>query len=872
MTGGPGPFGQRLRQFRETSGLTQEQLAEKAGLSVQGVASLENGRSRRPYPHTLRALADALGLSPQEHAELASAIPSRASASDTSSDETDPSSGNIRLPNLRTDLIGRERELDTLADMLRDGARIVTLTGPGGVGKTSLALQGALNVSDLYPDGATFVPLGPIGDSALVLPTIVHALQLPSTRGETIRDSVQAFLRDKRVLLVLDNFEHVLDAAIEIADLVAECDELAVLVTSRAPLRVRREQEFPVQPLKVPDLARIPDVDDIAGNPAAELFANRARAAVPGFRLDRENAAAIAAICRRLDGLPLAIELAAARVRVLSPTALLSRLDSALPLLSGGARDLPERQRTMRRAIEWSYDLLDEPEQRLFTRLSVFRGGWPLEAAEAVGVDEEAPIDNVLGTLSMLVEQSLVFVTSREDGSDRYRMLVPVRELAEDYLTRNGLAGDARQRHAAFYRSLASQAAAGLTGPQQVEWLTRLETERDNVRAALDWLMSIHDWDAASELAWSLWIFWWIRGYHAEGRAWMDRLLQEGSNLSPIVRARALGTGGSMALGQGDIPQAEAWCSESVAIATSIGDNLLTARSMIALGLIASARGDIGKATSCLQQAADIHREAGDHFWAALATSALGMLPFRQGDYDRAEALLEEGSDLAHRAGDRFSRYIALYNQSQVAQKRGDHARAGSLFRDGLVFSMEVGDRANIAYCLEGLASVANARGDAGCAAVLLGAAHTLFEAVGTRVYTYRPGTSLREATMAAVRDQMDEKSWDAAWNEGKQRPLDEVVAMAMKLAEALQDAPNMSSVSTSAVPVSEKGAAPYGLTRREIEILKLLVRHHSYREISESLFISPRTVGTHVTSIRNKLGASSPREAVRIAAELGLV
>ncbi len=355
------------------------------------------------------------------------------------------SSHDVRLSLLVTDLIGRERDLDALGDILRQGTRILTLTGPGGVGKTSLALRLAAELSGLYPDGVTFVPLAPVRDPTLVIPTIVHALQLAETGARTARDSLQAYLRDKRMLLVLDNFEQVLVAASEVSGLVSSSDGLTVLVTSRAPLRVRGEQEYPVQPLEVPELTRVPAVRDVEGNPAVELFADRARAALPSFELGRDNAAAIAAICRRLDGLPLAIELAAARVRVLPPMALLSRLDSALPLLSGGARDLPERQQTMRRAIEWSYELLDERERMLFNTLSVFRGGWTLDAAEAVGSREDGQAEDVLGCMSSLVEQSLVVTGNQEDGSFRYRLLVPVREFAEEHLERTGGAGEARR-------------------------------------------------------------------------------------------------------------------------------------------------------------------------------------------------------------------------------------------------------------------------------------------------------------------------------------------------------------------------------------------------------------------------------------------
>lgn len=784
MTEGSVPFGERLRRLREAAGLTQEQLAEKAGLSVQGIASLESGRSRRPYPHTLRALGDALGLSPEEHGSLLSTIPGRKKLPGVAPSAPVTPSADIRLPALITSLIGRERDLAVLEEILRQGARILTLTGPGGVGKTSLAVRVAAGLSHLYPDGVIFVPLAPVADVTLVIPTIVHALQLPETGARTASDSLKSHLRDKRLLLVLDNFEQLLNAAPEVAELVSSCDGLTVLVTSRAPLRVRGEQEYAVQPLEVPELTRVPEVGDVVRNPSVELFVDRARAAVPDFHLGRENAAAIAAICRRLDGLPLAIELAAARVRVLSPTALLSRLDSALPLLSGGARDLPERQQTMRRAVEWSYELLDDAERMLFTKLSVFRGGWTLDAAEAVGAREGSPSEDILGYMSSLVEQSLVVTRNQDDGAFRYRLLVPVREFAEEHLELSGSAGEVRRQHAEYYLALAEEAATELTGPRQVEWLSRLELERDNLRTALSWLLSTEDWDAATQMSWSLWIFWWIRGYHAEVRGWMNQVLEGGTHLSSIAKARALGTSGAMALAQGDIANAGICCEESHSLFASLGDDLSGARNGLALGLIGSARGDSQKAETWLEEAAEVFRKASSHYWAALAVSALGMLPFRQGDYDRAEALLAEGHDLARKAGDRFSRYIALYNQSRLAQSRGNFVEADALFKEGLMFSLEVGDRANIAYCLEGLAAVAVARGETDRAARLLGGADTLFDAVGARVYTYRPDVSLREQTIAAVQARLDEETWTAAWEAGRAMPMDDMVVLATSMAD----------------------------------------------------------------------------------------
>jgi predicted ATPase/DNA-binding XRE family transcriptional regulator len=439
MTGEQGiSFGVRLRRLREAAGLTQEELASRAGLTAKAISALERGERKRPYPHTVRSIADALELPEEERASLRGSVRKK--------DARGPAAAapELAVPEPPTPLLGWERELSEIDAFLRDrGVRLLTLTGTGGVGKARLALQAAREVAELFPDGVVFVALAPLGDPDLVLPTVAQALGLREAGTQTPREALRVFLKEKRFLLVLDNLEHLLRAEPDVADLIEVCPDLTVLATSRAPLRVRGEQEYPVEPLSLPASTLSPDPEQVLDSPSGRLFAERARAASPAFELSPANAAAVASICWRLDGLPLALELAAAKVRFLDPATLLSRLDRALS--AGWARDLPERQRTMRAALDWRYDLLDGPQRRLFGRLSVFAGGFTLEAAEAVGAGGEVLPDDVLYLLEGLVEQSLVTAGPDADGGGvRYGMLEPVRQYALEKLEEVGGAEETR--------------------------------------------------------------------------------------------------------------------------------------------------------------------------------------------------------------------------------------------------------------------------------------------------------------------------------------------------------------------------------------------------------------------------------------------
>jgi DNA-binding CsgD family transcriptional regulator/tetratricopeptide (TPR) repeat protein len=549
---------------------------------------------------------------------------------------------------------------------------------------------------------------------------------------------------------------------------------------------------------------------------------------------------------------------------------LLARLDAALPLLSDGARDLPERQRTMTRAIQWSHDLLDDGERTLFQRLSVFRGGWTIDAAEAIGATINDPDWDILNTLSSLVEQSLVAVNHAPNGHTRYRMLAPIREFAVRHVEGSGDAGSISDVHAGYFLALSEQAAAGLEGSRQVEWLTRLEQDRNNLRAALDWLVDNGCADEATRLCWNLWVFLWIRGDHAEARAWMTRILEQVPDASPATRAHASGIAAAMSFALGDVPTALDLAEESEANLHSLGDHVSAARCRLVLGLIASARNDAEATSRWLEPAGVVFREHGLWFWAALSTIALGMIPYREGRYDTAESILAEGYHLSRSAGDRFSRYIALYDMSRLAQVRGELREAARLFHEGFVFSLEVGDRANMAYCLEGLASVAVMHHDPHLAARLLGRAESLFQAAGARVYAYRPDTSLRETTLETVEQQLAPDMLAFEWREGVQMSISDLLDLVLPLTDLAQQAakPRIEGV---AFEPDTKLRDVYGLTRRELEILRLLMNHYSNRQIADELFISPRTVSTHINAINRKLDVSSRHEAAHIAAQHGL-
>ena len=755
------------------SGLTQEELAGRAGLSPNAVSSLERGQRKRPYPHTVRALADALGLPEEERAALLETVPKRGEPASSGAEPVTPSSS--RLPHPVTLLVGRERETEQVTALISDPEiRLLTLTGIGGVGKTRLATQAAREAEGVFPDGVAFIGLASLSAPDLFVPTVLRSLGQGEAEGRSPGEALIEHLREQRLLLVLDNFEQLLEAAPEVAALIEECPNLTVLVTSRAPLRLRGEREYAVPPLALPASTRSPGEAEVAGSSSGKLFLERARVVSSSFEITAENAAAVATICWRLAGLPLALELAAAKIRFLDPAALVARLDLALS--TAWARDLPERQRTMRATLDWSYDLLDTSEQRLFRRLSVFVSGFSLEAAEAVGGN--VALGETLDRLGTLVEQSLVFVDA-EKGETRYGMLEPVRQYASAKLGESGESGASARHHAEHFLQFAERAAPELWGYEQAAWFDRLEREGSNLRAAISLSLDAGEHEITARFCWALWIFWWARGYHQEGRAWTEATLA--GRISPALRSRVLSVAASMAYAQGDYESAGDYWREALRISVAEEDALAEGYARAGTGLFEMSRSEFEAAASRFQAALPIFQEHGEEFMASLARTWTGTTFLARGEPATARRTLEEGLESARRRGNSLGTYVALYNLAQLALLEGELALAADALRQGVELSEWTRDLANLAHFMEALATVAALQGEAKRSALLLGAADGALRGVGAPVYNfYVTDPSLRERTVAEARSALGEAAFEEISALGETMTFDDAVRHAL--------------------------------------------------------------------------------------------
>jgi predicted ATPase/DNA-binding XRE family transcriptional regulator len=809
-------FGDLVRLYRRDRGLTQEELAEKATLSVRAISDLERGLKYRPRKDTVQLLVEALELTDEQREAFwraARGIGKPDRISQHGSPETP-----TNLQDEPTPFIGREREVARLVHLLQQPkARLITLTGPGGTGKTRLALEVAAARLNAFEDGVYLVSLAPLTDPTLVAPAIAGTLGITDTGEQSLLEA----MTDKRLLLVLDNFEHLLGAAPLVRDLIQSCPSVQILVTSREILHLSAEREFPVPPLTVPDLNQTQDLQALAQYDAVALFVDRAQAARPDFVLTRDNASSIAAICHRLDGLPLALELAAARIRLFPPQALLGRVSRGLDLLTGGARDRPARQQTLRGTIDWSYSLLSPEEQTLVARLSVFMGGCTPDAAEVVctaGADWS--ITAVDGLVS-LIQKSLL----RQDGEreSRFGMLQTIQEYAVEKLEERGEAQEVRRRHALYFLECAEAIRPQLDGPGQAEGLNRLEQEHNNLRVAVGWACDQGEIELGLRLAIAS-EYLYMRGHRAEMSRWFEKLLTvetaKGNHVNPSLRAVALQLAASYASSvQGNTDRARALTEESIALIGQLRDTREIAYRLQGAGQLLGEQGDDARAIAVLEQALPMFkelddkagvgvvlldlaniarargeaarviklceeslplcREVGNTPYVSYALHNLGVAAWMLGDLDRARVLCEEALELNQQIGFEAERAEMLDSLATIVRDQGDLDQAEKLLAEGLRLCRTGTSRAGAtAVSLEGMAGVAAARSRVERAGALFGAVHALRERTGSSIWPINRRHSERD--LVAARQALGAARFTKAWEEGRAMTEEQAIDYAL--------------------------------------------------------------------------------------------
>ncbi|MFA0732356.1 MAG: hypothetical protein RJAPGHWK_002247 [Candidatus Fervidibacter sp.] len=684
------------------------------------------------------------------------------------------------LPIVLTSFIGREREMEEIKALLKQG-RLVTLTGTGGCGKTRLALEVAMEVMEEFPDGVWLVELAPLKETELVVQTVALALGVKEEAQRPLLETLTDFLKPKKLLLLLDNCEHLVGACAQLMErLLQVCPNLWVLATSREGLRIAGEQIYRVPPLSVPNLTPLPSLGQLMQYESVRLFVDRARLVRPSFSVNDQNASAVAEICHRLDGIPLAIELAAALVRGLTVEQILERLSDRFRLLTAGPRTALPKQQTLRAAIDWSYELLSRAERALFRRLSVFAGGWDLEGAEAVGAGKlpeggEVRTEEVWELMMRLIDKSLVVV---EGEMGRYQMLETLREYGQERLQEAGEAEETRKKHLEFFLGLAERAEGELQGTQQREWLERLEKEQDNFRAALSYGLE-REPEKALKLAAALWRFWDIHSNFTEGRSWLERALEKGMSAPAPVRAKALNRAGVMAWRQGDHAAAQALLEESLTLFRELGDQRGIANVLNYSGNIAWAQGDLERAKALHEESLAIRRALGDQGGIASSLGNLGNIAWAQGDYERAKVLYEECLALFRELGNQWGVANVLNNLGVVVRAQGDYGRARVLLEESLMLFRELGSQWGIANALEELAKLAGVKGQRERAVRLLGAAESSREAIGAPMYL--PERLDYEQIMTELRSTLGDEAFAVAWEEGRTMTLEQAIAYALE-------------------------------------------------------------------------------------------
>ena len=772
-------FGDLLRTHRLAIGLTQEELAERATLSRRGISDLERGARTNPHRETLKLLVAALGLQGEERRAFLAAARDGA----TPARGADPFAF-APLPVPPNRLIGRDEEVATAAALLRDPAvRLLTLTGAGGSGKTRLAIETANQLRPDFPDGVVFVDLAPLADPGLVAGAVAAGLRVRERPGQPLTEILGKALDTRRLLLLLDNFEHLLPAAAIVGGLLAVAPGLNILATSRARLELAVEHELLVLPLAVPDADRLPPLPQLAEVDAVRLFVDRARLLKPDFALSAGNASAVAEICRRLDGLPLALELAAARVKVLPPAALAARLEHALPVLTGGVRDLPARQRTLRDAIAWSHALLSPDEQRLFRRLSVFVGGWTLEAAETV-TNRGGDLD-VLDGLASLVDQSLVRTVEIASAA-RFGMLETIREYAIEQLALHpGEEAAMRDAHAALFADLAITARTGL-GFGQPEAIRQVRAEESNLRAALTQLLASGDAETALWVAGSsLYQYWLVAGGHfGEGRAWLERALRQGVKASIAARVWGLHAASQLAIFQGDVAGARAAAEACRALARGSADPHVAVLGPVALSIVEDATGHVEAAVTLGMEAVAAARALVEPSWLGWSLYALGSALWREGRPGEATDALMEA--LAHFRGldSEWGQADVLMLLAGVARTEGDLGRACRLHAESLRLRRAYGEMIGIYDDLVGLAATALTLGHFDASARLLGADEAFCARSGYQGYGVTP--EVREETRQALVLGLGDAPFRRAWDAGRALSTEEAMAEALAVAEEM--------------------------------------------------------------------------------------